>query len=119
MVNAVWPGTLPQFVFKNGYSEKPGDNTIETPVDAGPAKQRRRYTAKVRRFSVTMRFTPAERLIFENFHRDDLADGSLPFDWVHPLTQAPATFIFRKPHWAITRIVGTSVIVQINLEQTL
>lgn len=118
MTIPVWPGTLPQFVHKPGYSEKPGENTLETPVDAGPAKSRRRYTGQVRRFSVTVEFTPAQQATFETFYQNELADGSLKFTWLHPRTRAAATFIFRKPHWAITGIVGINTMVQLTLEQT-
>lgn len=117
MPYATWPLSLPQLVLRDGYTEKPGDNTIETPVDAGPAKARRRFTASVRRFSASVKFSAAQMVTFEEFWGVTLADGSLPFEWKHPRTQADATLVFRKPHWSISEAVGGNVIVQLNLER--
>lgn len=117
MANPIWPSTLPQLVLRDSYSEKPGDNTIETPVDAGPAKSRRRFTASVRRFGVSLKMTTAQMATFESFWEGTLACGALPFAWVHPRTQAAATLIFRKPHWAVTETLGTKLIVQLTLER--
>jgi len=117
MANATWPNGLPQILLKDGYGEKPGENTIETPVDSGPAKSRRRGTARVRHITASLLLTASERSTFETFHDSTLADGSLPFDWVHPLTQAAATFMFRKPHWTIAGVKGIRVLVQLTLEK--
>lgn len=118
MANPVWPNTLPQYVERSGYAEKPGDNTIETPVDAGPAKVRRRFTADVRRFTVALKMSAAQCDTFEAFWRDDLLQGALPFDWVHPRTRAATTYLFRKPHWSLGVASGGGfVVVTLNLEK--
>lgn len=92
-----WPGTLPQFVFVQGFEESLADVAQRTSMDAGPAKTRRRFTSGVRSFRVTIPMTTAEVAIFEDFFDDDLAGGTLSFDWVHPRTQAAATLRIVTP----------------------
>lgn len=92
-----WPATLPQYVLQEGYQEKLPDNTVETPMDTGPDKVRRRFTTNYRVFTVQMEMTAAQAAVFDGFYVTTLRHGSLDFDWVHPITQAPAVFRFRKP----------------------
>lgn len=116
MPNPTWPGTLPQFVFEQGYQEKLNDQTLESTVDVGPPKIRRRYTKQIRSFTVQMRFTPTQKATFEGFWQDTLLGGSLPFDWVHPLTRASTSFRFRKPAPSYTSIGGSDSIVSFSME---
>lgn len=92
-----WPATLPQHVLEQGYSEKLEDQTIETQVDAGIAKIRRRYTSANQLFQVTIQMTNAQAQTFETFYRDTLQGGVLSFDWVHPRYRTAASFRFRRP----------------------
>lgn len=94
---AVWPGTLPQYVLEAGYQETLEDQTVESQMDTGPAKVRRRFTNSVRRFQVTIQCDQAQADTFETFYNTTLAGGSLPFEWVHPRTRAVRTFRFKKP----------------------
>jgi hypothetical protein len=80
----LWPATLPQYLPVANYQEVPPDTTLRTPMDAGPAKLRRRYTANVRNISTIMPLTEAQLRILDSFYLDDTQGGSLPFDWVHP-----------------------------------
>lgn len=118
MPNPSWPVSLPAFVMRPGYSEKPGDTTMETPMDSGATKTRRKGTADIRRFTTAMQMTAAQFDDFEGFWRDDLAQGSLPFDWVHPRTRAATTLIFRKPHWSLSALPGGYVEVSMTLERS-
>jgi hypothetical protein len=94
MPNAVWPGTLPQDVEIDGYEESFGAGKVRTQMDAGPAKQRPRFTAVVKPLTFTMHFTRAQVAILETFHDDTLALGSLKFDFTHPRTLVTKTFRF-------------------------
>lgn len=94
---ATWPTTLPQYVLEAGYQETLEDQTVESQMDTGPAKVRRRFTTSVRRFQVTIQCTEAQAVDFEDFYTVTLAGGSLPFEWVHPRTQVARTFRFKKP----------------------
>lgn len=98
-----WPATLPDFVLEAGFQESFPDQSIESPVDAGPAKVRRRFTASIRTFRMTIQMTEAQANIMDEFYEDTLAGGSLSFDWVHPRTRAFRTFRFRKPPPSYTK----------------
>jgi hypothetical protein len=107
MPNAVWPSSLPQFVEIDGYDETLPDALLRTRMDAGPAKQRRRFTAAPRSLAaVTDLMTAAQGATFEAFFETTLQMGALPFDWAHPRTQATKTFRFREPPKAIARPGG-------------
>jgi hypothetical protein len=92
-----WPASLPQHVLQAGYNEQLSDNLVETQMDAGPGKTRRRFTGKVKQFGVTIDCDPTQAATFEAFFEVTLKDGSIPFDWVHPRTRVPLTFKFKKP----------------------
>jgi hypothetical protein len=94
---ATWPATLPEFVLEQGYSEKFQNQTIESAMDSGPMKSRRRFTKAIREFSITLQMTTAQKAIFETFWLTTLRGGSLPFDWVHPLTRVVMSFRFKNP----------------------
>lgn len=99
---AIWPVGLPQYPIQAGYEESQPNNVVRTPMEAGPAKQRRRYTARVRPFMLALELTSAELDLFEAFYESTLADGALPFEWVHPRTQAVLSFRFiggQPPKW--------------------
>jgi hypothetical protein len=117
MANATWPGTLPVYVQEGGYSESLQDQTIESQMDAGPAKIRRRFTKSLRKFEITMQMTAAQLTTFETFWNDTLKGGSLPFDWLHPRTRVAATLRFRLPAPKIQTVgSGAMNVVQFNLE---
>jgi len=87
-----WPGTLPQYFNIAGYSEEPADNAIRTPMETGDVKIRRRFTGQYDIISGTIDMSATQFEAFKLFWRDDLKDGSLAFDWVHPTTRANAVF---------------------------
>jgi len=116
MARPVWPGSLPQYVLARGYQEKFPDATIETPMELGPVKIRRRYTGRNRVFTISADFTPAQYATFEQFHDVTVAAGSLPFEWVHPRTRVMCVFRFRKPAPVLTLVSGTVYTVQMTLE---
>lgn len=116
MTTATWPPGLPDYVLEQGYSEQLEDQTIESTVEAGLAKVRRRFTAPVRRFQVSLQMDAAQAAIFEAFFLDTLQGGSLPFEWRHPRTGAATRFRFRKPVPSITVFGGIDVRVQMVIE---
>lgn len=112
-----WPVTLPQFVQESGYREEIQDQTIESAMDTGPAKIRRRFTKSIRRFTISMQMTAAQVTTFESFWQTDCKGGSISFDWVHPRTRQAATLRFRNPAPAIQTVgAGASSVVQFTLE---
>lgn len=106
-----WPTSLPQHVLEQGYTERMQDNRIESAMDSGPAKARRRFTTQLRSFSVTVQMTPEQADIFEVFYETTLLSGSVSFDWVHPRTRTSVTLRFKKPAPVIT-VAGAGEIVR-------
>lgn len=94
---AVWPASLPQDLQASpGLDEQPPDVMLETQMDAGPPKARRRFTAGFRPIKGTVEVTITQRNTLDDFFVNTLAGGTLPFDWKHPTTGAAATFRFVK-----------------------
>lgn len=112
-----WPGTLPQYVQSNGYSESLPDQTIESEVDAGPPKTRRRFTKAFRPMQFTIHCTGAQVTAFETFYLTDCRGGSIDFDWKNPRTQAAATFRWRNPPPAYREIGGGNWAISFNVWQ--
>ncbi len=120
MSNPVWPPSLPEYVSENGYTEKPVSNTTGTRME-GALKIRRRFTARFRRYTVTVILSAAQVATFETFFHTTLADGSIPFDWVHPASRAAATFRFLPGPdlpYEYAKQGGYWTRVMMNLEQT-
>ncbi len=74
---ATWPTTLPNPLL-SGYQGESGANVSRTDMDAGPPRQRLRYSDAPENFSLTFKFKPAEMQTFVSFHRVDINRGN---DW--------------------------------------
>lgn len=83
----IWPASLPQSPQK-GFTETGGVLVIRTPMDAGPAKQRRRgQRPQIMQVSFVM--TTAQVSQLESFVKDTIK-GTARFGFTHPRTQAIA-----------------------------
>lgn len=116
MPNSVWPPSLPAFVLEEGFSESLADVVLETGMDVGPPKIRRRSTAASRPMKATVQMTAEQWGTFKTFFATTLKGGSLPFDWVDPLTQAATTYRFRKPAPQMSVRGGVNCVVYLTLE---
>lgn len=116
MANVAWPAGLPQYVLVSGYTETAPNNTIRTEMAAGPAKLRRRSTAAVRTISCQLRLSYAQRDVLDGFYLTDTASGSVPFDWVHPVTRAAVTMRFVEPPSLAADAAGRHFIASLKLE---
>jgi hypothetical protein len=94
---AAWPGTLPQLVAVDGYSEEPPSVTARTQMDAGPDKVRRRTTVGIRPLAVQLDLTKTQVETLDVFFVTTLKGGSLPFDWVDPRNQTAHSLRFVRP----------------------
>ena len=112
---ATWPASLPEYVLEQGYSETAPDQSIESNMDAGPAKQRRRFTTNFRPIKATIRCEDTQVATFETFYYTTLEGGTLPFAWVHPRTRVACTMRFRKPA-PTYRPVGEAVDISFAVE---
>lgn len=72
-----WPARLPLPTY-DGYALEPEAATARTDMEAGPARQRRRYTGTPTRVPVRWRLSALEFATFEAWFRLKLADGA---DW--------------------------------------
>ena len=91
----IWPDLMPQPVYEEIAIGAPTGAVIRTSMDAGPAKQRRRFTAAPRPLSLV--FEPVSAVgiaAFEAFYLHDLAHGSLDFQMQHPVTDIVGRFRF-------------------------
>lgn len=103
---ATWPASLPQKPNDSGYGEEFPDNSIETPMDHGPVKTRRRSTAEKTTFDMEMDLDGTEMDTFETFWRDTLSYGAVSFDWSHPRTEVAGTFKFVNPKPSVRNLGG-------------
>ena len=110
MTGITWPAELPQVLILDGLTAKRKSAVVRTEMDAGPAKQRRRYTISTKEFSGAMLVTEEQRAILEAFYNDVLAAGVLRFVMKDPQTLEYAEFRFLDEyeeesvdgHWKIT-----------------
>jgi hypothetical protein len=110
-----WPLTLPQGPLAEGYQESPGKTVIRTPMEVGPAKQRRCYTAGVKQITLTWELEGSEVDTFETFFKETLEGGALSFEMPHPRLGGSITVRFVKPP-AWRPVSGTGWQVQAVLE---
>jgi hypothetical protein len=85
MAAYTWPPTLPTLSNSSGFSETYGVLILSTPMDAGPAKRRRRGV-KPRTLSVSFVMTDSQIATLETFINDTIK-GTARFDFPHPRTQ--------------------------------
>jgi|LakMenEpi03Aug12_release.lakeMendotaPanAssembly.Ray.scaffolds.fasta_scaffold978949_1 hypothetical protein len=81
-----FPASLPQYPLMAGYTESIGANIIRTPMELGPAKQRRRGS-KPTTMSINYIFTDAQLTTFNTFVLDTIK-GIARFNYTHPRTAA-------------------------------
>ena len=114
-----WPEFMPAPVYDDIAIGAPVGAVIRTDMDAGPAKQRRRFTAAPR--PVTLAFEPisaANIAAFETFYADELAHGALDFHMQHPITDAVQRFRFvaSEEPWGIRPVGKDAYRLDVNLE---
>jgi len=93
MSNPTWPTTLPAPQADTSTAYDAAENVVRTPMEAGVAKQRRRFTAVAVPFKCTLKLTKAQTATLDDFVVTTLQDV-LPFDWVDFRTGLTATYRF-------------------------
>ncbi len=66
--------------------------TLETQMDAGPPKARRRFSAGERKLDIKMIMTEAQVVTLDAFYVSTLSGGALTFDYTHPRTSSLETY---------------------------
>lgn len=74
-----WPETLPLPTVK-GYGIQPGDAILRTEMEAGPARQRRRFTQVPSRVSVRWIMRRDQFALFEAWYRWQAKEGGAWFE---------------------------------------
>jgi len=93
---ATWPGSLPDF--EVGLKDVGQDGTVRTPMDAGPVKTRRRFTATSRYLTGTIYLTDqTQRAALDAFFETTLGGGSLPFTKADPRDGTQQSLRFMRP----------------------
>lgn len=107
-----WPPTLPLPTTEN-YSIRPGEAILRTEMEAGPARQRRRFTQVPSRITVRWLMTDKQFSLFEGWYKHKAKEGG---EWFYVdvkvglgLLPAEARFtrqfdaqLFRRVKWEIT-----------------
>ena len=91
-----WPGSLQQ-TLSIGTTEVQQPGFIRTKMDAGPFKQRGRFTAVTRFLTSTMTFDEADRRTFDDFFNDALGYGADAFDFYDPESGTLVSMRFTAP----------------------
>lgn len=89
---AAWPSTLPDWQMPLSLKADPG--FIRTKMDAGPVKQRRRYSAVAVPFQTQLQIDGTQFADLETFFHTTLSEGSLTFDRTDPTTDVTESFRF-------------------------
>jgi hypothetical protein len=106
MPNPIWPATLPPPLADTSATFGPRDNVIETAMECGAPKRRRRFTATELTFTCSLKLTQAQYATLEDFYLNMLAQV-LPFDWTDFRTGDTATYVFTKDGYRSNYIAGS------------
>ena len=108
MTDITWPDSLPAYIIEDGYQEQAASLTIESSVDQGAPKSRRRFTALYIPMTMTIITDQDGRAAFDEFYYTTTSIV-LPWNWVHPMSQAAVVMRFRLPPPSYVPQGGTDV----------
>jgi hypothetical protein len=91
---ASWPDSLPSYFLRGSYQEELLDSTLSTEMDAGPPKERLRFTAGIKPLSGAIRISLAQRETLDTFYYETVRQRTLPFTMPHPITREDITVKF-------------------------
>ena len=91
-----WPASLPQRMLVAGFVERPPETRQRSEPDVGPSILFNRSTVGRHEIDGGVALDATQKATLEAFHATTLGNGTLPFDWVHPISQAATTFRFRS-----------------------
>jgi hypothetical protein len=114
MTTVAWPTTLPDCAEQ--WTEKDRESLIRTPMETGPPKVRRRFTAPMREFTVTMTLRNDQVQPLRDFYDIDCAQGVNSHYFIHPYLQTQQAFRFMAPP-QINSVTALSASVQMQWEQ--
>ena len=112
-----WKAGLPTTYLQDDYNEGYPDLILQSPTDSGGVfKRRLKATAGYMPLVVSMKYTTAQKIIFDNFLTNDLKFGVLPVDFPTATYETTATTV---EAFIMTRtwkpVSGTTWILTLNL----
>jgi hypothetical protein len=78
MTLAIWPPELP-FPTRGSYQFSTGEGRLRSRNDAGPVRQRRRFSSVVNTVDMTFILTADQWARLQRFYDEELAQGEMPF----------------------------------------
>ena len=93
---AVWPVSLQQ-TLSIPTTEVQQQAFVRTQMDAGPYKQRARFTTVSRFLTTTMTFDKTDRQTFDTFYNTTLNYGTDEFDFYDPVDNSTVQMRFTAP----------------------
>lgn len=103
---------------RDGYSYTPADTTLETTMDAGPTKKRRRYSSGVDIITVKFLATYDEWLKIKNFFVNTTHSGTDVFLFPDPMEPTTEWWVrFKKDTLKMTPASSVDFDVSFTLER--
>lgn len=114
-----WPNSIPAPIFDQISIGAPTGAVLRTDMDAGPAKQRKRFTAAPRPVALVFAPISVDTLaVFEGFFEGEIGSGALDFEMEHPITDQVGRFRFigGDEPWQIVPIGKDAYQLSVSLE---
>lgn len=96
MANAKWLDSLQDYPNMD-YTEEWSDGVIRSNPDVGASMSRPRFTRTRIKSSLTIWVDKDLYKEFSDWYDFELGQGSLPFDWLKPISREPITLKFMSP----------------------
>ena len=92
------------------------DAVLRSNMEDGTVKTRPKFTRNRKTFEVQWNnMLTEEQQVFENFYKNTLKNGSLPFNWTHPKTGVTYVVIFSEvPSMSLTLLEYWAVSMKIQ-----
>lgn len=114
-----WPAGISFIAQPDSFRETgPIGNILRTPMEHGPVKSRRAFTAVTRDVSgQTDIMTTAQIDTFEEWFENDIGGGVLPFNAVNPRTNKTESYSFKDAGYIIIFVNDDKQRLSLTLEQ--
>ena len=91
-----YPSTLPQNPQRGNYTRAQANNVINSKMDIGESKKRRRYTQPIYNEKWSMLLNETQLPIFTSWFEDDLKSGVLRFEYTDIITDTTEEFRIKE-----------------------
>lgn len=113
----LYPSTLQQNFSRGSFNRIPGNNTVSTNMETGPAKKRRRTTLRRDKISGNIILkTLTEYNDFNTWYTSTLQDGIKDFYFLEPATQNQITVSFMENGMQLSDVGHDTYAVKMVLE---